>query len=193
MPSTVDRLAPRARASWHHRPARIGLIALALLSTGCVDYEIVHYTPITVALDGKSELHISSYASWFPEERTTIPFVHKTVHTPESVYFQVFVRDVGTKAGPNPHIQSVRIHSFTYTLPNQPPTRLIADYDQNFWMQDQPRYNPNKSEPVPCIPGNSIPISISLQLNGIEYEHSQAMVCTTRQRTGWLITHTLSR
>jgi hypothetical protein len=193
MPRTQDRLTARTPPSRRHQPASIGVVAAALLSVGCVRYEVVHYTPITMALDGRSELHISSYASWFPDEHSVIPFIYKTVRTPESIYFQVFVRDAETKAGPNPHVQSVRIHSFTYAPPNQPPTRLIVDYDQNFWMQDQPQYNPGNTAPVPCIPGQSIDVSISLELNGVDYAYSEKMECATRKRSGLLIVDALSR
>ncbi len=193
MALTRDRLTERTTPSRRHQPARVGVLAAALLSVGCVRYELVHYTPLTKALDGRSELHISSYASWFPDERSDFPFIHKTVRTPESIYFQVFVRDADTKAGPNPHVQSVRIHSFTYALPNQPPTQLIVDYEQYFWMQDQPQYNPGNAVPVPCIPGQSIEVSISLELNGADYAYSESMECASRKRSGLLIVHAISR
>lgn len=193
MPRSQDRLTVRTLRSAFCQPARAGVVAAALLLVGCVRYEIVHYTPLTMALDGRSELHISSYASWFPDEHSDIPFIRKTVRTPESIYFQVFVRDAEAKAGPNPHVQSVRIHSFTYALPGQPPVQLITDYDQNFWMQDQPQYNPSGAVPVPCLPGQSIEVSISLELNGTHYAYSERMACTTRKRSGLLIVHAMSR
>lgn len=48
------------------------------------------------------------------------------------MYFQRFVRDAEKKSGPNPNIDSVRIHSFTYQLPGELPVELISDFDAGF-------------------------------------------------------------
>lgn len=170
----------------------MSVLAAALLAAGCVRYEVVHYTPLTIALDGKSELHISSYPSWFPREHVDIPFVHTTVRTPESIYFQVHVRAAETKSGPNPHAESIRIHAFSYTLPNQPETQLIVNHEQTFWMQDQNQKTPGSSTPVPCKPGQSIKVSIALELNGVDYAFERAMACAVRRRSGLLVMHALS-
>lgn len=168
-------------------------VAIGALLGGCVRYEVVHYAPLTRMLDGKSELHISSYPSWFPRETSNVPFLHKTVRTPESVYFQVFVRDAEKQAGPNPHVESIRIRSFAYRRPGLEPVQLISDYDEAFWMQGQPQYNPNKTEPVPCLPGLPIDITISLTLNGVDYAFEDTMICAEKTRTGSLIVHTFAR
>jgi hypothetical protein len=187
-PSLQPKASSRRRGA-----ARLGILAVASLGTGCVHYEVVHYPSITRALDGKSELQISSYPSGFPSEVSEIPFIRKTVRTPGSVFFQVFVRDAETRSGPNRHVESVRIHSFDYTLPNQAPTRLIVDHDRNFWAQDQDGPSPGKSVPVPCIPGQAIGIDISLELNGVEYAFEDVTTCSERKRTGWLIMHAFSQ
>lgn len=187
-PVTPSNLIESAR-----RAAMVSAVAaLMLATTGCVRHEVVHYTPLTWDLDGKSELHISSYPSWFPKETSSVPFLHKTVRTPESIYFQVFIREAGTRAGANPHLRSILIRSFTYQLAGRPAVQLIADYDQNFWAQDQAGSRRDKSEPVPCLPGQPIRVSIALEVNGVEYAQQGEMSCAVRERTGLLLAHALA-
>jgi hypothetical protein len=192
MPRSRNASFQRIPASRFRSAVRLGIVALALLGAGCVQYEVVHYPSITRTLDGKSELHISTYPSGFPREVAEIPFIRKTVRTPESIFFQVYVRDAERRSGPNPHVESVRIRSFAYTLPNQAPIRLIVDHDRNFWAQDQDGRQPGKSVPVPCIPGQAIGIDISLELNGVDYAFEDETTCSERTSSGWLIVHAFS-
>ena len=83
------------------------LVPVLLATAGCMDATILEYQPLTPELDGKSELHISTYPSGFPGETSSIPFLYKALRTPESVYFQVFVRDAEKKSG-RPSIQRGR-------------------------------------------------------------------------------------
>lgn len=144
-------------------------VALVLFTQGCMDATICEYQPLTRTLDGKNALHISTYPSGFPRETASIPFLYKALRTPESVYFQVFVRDAGKKAGPNPHIESIHIRSFTYQFPGQDPVNLISDYDHYFWMQGSPKYNPDGSAPVPFDEHWYLRLRIDLSVNGEDY------------------------
>lgn len=170
----------------------VAVAACASILSGCVRYEVVHYTPLTFDLDGQSELHISSYPSWFPRETTHVPFLYKKLRTPASVYFQVFVKDADIQSGRNVHAQSVRIRSFNYQRPGEPEVQLISDYESNFWMQDQPTYNLKKSSPVPCEVGKPIQISIALEINDQAYAFERQMICAERRRTGSLLLHALA-
>lgn len=120
-------------------------------------------------LDGHSELHISTYPSDFPSVTFHIPFFFKRIRTPDSVYLQFFVRSVEKKAGPNPHVETIKIDSFTYEFPGQPPVQLISDYDDYFWIQDSQKYNPNGSDPVPYSEGWYIVLKADFTLNGKRY------------------------
>lgn len=84
-----------------------------------------------------------------PDTEAHIPFLYRRFRTPGHVYFQVFVREKGREADPDPNIESITIRSFSYRFPSQEPTQLISDYEHNFWMQGQPNYSPGGSEPVP--------------------------------------------
>lgn len=50
-------------------------IGVALWATGCVRYDVMFYEPLTWDLDGRNELHLSSYPSWFPRESAHVPFL----------------------------------------------------------------------------------------------------------------------
>lgn len=166
-------------------------LVLAALLGGCVDIRRREYTPVTVGLDGRSELHISTYPSFFARETSDIPFLKKTVRTPESVFFQVFVRDAQQKAGPNPHIATIRIESFSYQLPGQTPVILIQNHDSHFWMQGDPKLNPDKPTPVPWVEDQRLLIEVSLVVNGKPYALKTEMVAVERQSTGFLPFHAM--
>lgn len=166
--------------------------ALAVLS-GCVRYNLIEYPAVVWDLDEKNALQISTHPSWFPRETSSIPFVHKELKTPESVHFQLFVRDIDTKAGRNENIESVRIHSLTYQLAGQAPVELLSDYESNFWAQGQQQGEEETLPPVPCNPGISITISVSLQVNGKEHAFSTEMPCVIRKRTGSLLVHAFAQ
>jgi hypothetical protein len=159
----------------------VAAIGAALLVQGCMDSTILEYEPLTRDLDGRSELHISTYPAGFPRETSAIPFLYKGLRTPEAVYFQVFVRDAEKKSGPNPNIDSIRIHSFSYQLRGEPPVELIADFDAGFWMQDQPDLAPMAHAPVPFDPGGSVRVVVDLTLNGQDYRIEGEMRAAERR------------
>ncbi|NOT88581.1 MAG: hypothetical protein HOP03_10385 [Lysobacter sp.] len=78
------------------------LLGIGSLLAGCIDREILEYEPVALDLDGKSELHISTCPAGFPRRISGIPFLYKTTRTPESVFFQVFVRDIQKKSARTP-------------------------------------------------------------------------------------------
>jgi hypothetical protein len=181
-----------ARA-WNHRLLRtLGApILLVSAAAGCMDATILEYQPLTLELDGKSELHISTYPSGFPRETSSIPFLYKALRTPESVYFQVFVRDAEKKSGKNPHVESITIHSFTYEFPGQPPVRLIADYGHNFWMQGDPQYNADDHAPVPFDEHWYLRLKIDLTLNGRQYAFDRQVNAAERKNLRPLLLYAL--
>jgi hypothetical protein len=168
-------------------------LVLGVLLGGCVDIRNREYAPVTVALDDRNELHISTYPSWFARETTNVPFLKKTLRTPDSVYFQVFVRDAKKKAGPNPHIDSILIKSFSYEIAGRAPVVLIENYDAYFWMQDNSNHNKGKPTPVPWVEGQPLTIAISLVLNGKAHALKADMQAVERKSTGSLLAHEFLR
>ena len=158
-----------------------------------MDATILEYQPLTRSLDGKSELHISTYPAGFPRETSRVPFLYKALRTPESVYFQVFVRAVGKKSGPNPHIESIRIRSFSYQFPDQDPVELISDYDGYFWMQGNPKYEPGESSPVPCNENQYLQVRIDLEINGQDYLFEEQLQAAARRNTLPLLLYSLEK
>ena len=178
--------------------ARRTSLSLVLLGAsfglgGCVRYEVVHYLPLELPLDATHTLRISTYPSWFPRETDHVPFLYKTVRTPETVHFQVWVQSDAAASGAKPATDTVRIDDFSYELPGQSPVRLIADFDGHFWMQDQPQYNPNKTTPVPCLPGKPVSVHVSLSVDQTAYVFDRELPCAVRERTGSLLVHALLR
>jgi hypothetical protein len=169
------------------------LLGIGSLLTGCIHYEIPEYEPVALDLDGKSELHISTYPAGYPRTTSSIPFLYKAERSPESVFFQVFVRDKQKKVGPNAHVKSIRIHSFSYQLDNDALVVLMSQYDDHFWMQDQPNYNKGERTPVPWVSGKPLAIEVSLTLNGKDYALKTRMQPVARKRTGSLVADTLLR
>lgn len=148
------------------------LIALSLALQGCKKWTSHSYETLILPLDGKSELQISTYPSDIARSVSGVPFLWKEVRSPDSVYFQVFVRQVG-RSGPNPYVESITIHAFSYEFPGQEPVPLISDYDQNFWMQGSPKYNPRGGAPVPVNEAWYLDLEIDLTLNGKRYRFKE--------------------
>ncbi|MFZ5636036.1 MAG: hypothetical protein ACOY82_05555 [Pseudomonadota bacterium] len=169
------------------------VIGLAAALAGCVDIHVIEYAPVSVVLDDRNELQITTYPSWFPRETAGVPYLKKTVRTPDSVYFQVYVKDPRVDAGPNPNAASIRIESFSYQQEGRPPVVLMEDYDSYFWMQDNPEYNKGDRTPVPCVPNRPITIAISLVLNGKRYALKKRIVAVERRHTEFLPAYTLSQ
>lgn len=153
----------------------VALLLCIILQQGCVDTTVLSYQPVTFALDDKNELHVSTYPSGFPTQTDSVPFLYKALRTPESVYFQVFVRDKIRKAGKNPHVDSITIHSFSYHFPGQAPVELMSNYEDYFWMQGMPEDNPGGDPPVPYDDHWYLQVQISLTVNGQRYEFEETV------------------
>lgn len=166
-------------------------VLLALAVQGCMHATVREYEPLTRDLDGKSELHISTYPAGFPRVESSIPFLYKALQTPDSVYFKVFIREAGREAGPNPHVESIEIHSFSYQLPGQDPVPLIAGFEGSFWMQDNPEDNPEGVGAVPFGEQWYLQLSIDLTLNGQRFQVDGRVQATEREYTRPLVLHAL--
>jgi hypothetical protein len=182
--TTKSRLVPQIVTT-------AALVVFGLFTQGCMDSTILEYQPLTRSLDGKSELHISTYPAGFPRETLSIPFLYKALRTPESVYFQVFVRAVDKKAGPNPNIETIRIRSLTYQFPGQNPVELITDYNGYFWMQGSPKYNPGGSSPVPFNENWYMQLRIDLTVNGQNYLIDEEVQAVARRNIRPLLLYAL--
>jgi hypothetical protein len=142
------------------------LMIVGCLNLGCVKSISHEYEPFIQDLDGKNELYISTYPSGYPNQVSRIPFLYKELRSPDSVYFQVFIREAGKAGGRNPNIESIVIHSFSYEFPTQEPVELISDYKDYFWMQGDPKDNPGGSAPVPYNDHWNVKLKIKLTVNG---------------------------
>lgn len=165
----------------------LGVLILGawLVSGGVGQYQQRGYAPFVHALDGRSELKISTYPAWFPREEVDIPFVYTRRVSADSVFFQVFVREAGRTAGRNPHIESVTIHSFAYRFGNGPRTELLRDYEDGFWMQGDDRHN-TMAPDVPALlyfEETPVTVEINLTLNGQAYAVEGEM--PSYERTTW--------
>lgn len=175
-----SNLQTTSRHKWRASlPRAARLLPCALLLAGCAQHTVYEYTPIALDMDGASELHVSTYPAGFPREQSHIPFLYKSLHSPQAVYLQVFVRDRVKQFGPNRHIRSIRIDEFSVQIGNGPPLKAIQDYDANFWMQDNPQQSALR-EPLPFVPGSQLSISARITLNGQDYRLSGTMPAHTR-------------
>lgn len=169
----------------------VAVTLLGVLTQGCMDATILEYQPLRRSLDGRSELHISTYPAGFPRETFSIPFLYKALRTPESVYFQVYVRDVEKKVGANSHIKSIRIRSFTYQFPEQEPVTLISDFDGYFWMQESLTYNTGDRDPVPYSHDWYVHLNIELAVNGQVYQFHEKVNAAERRNMRALLLYAL--
>ena len=146
-----------------------------------MDTTVQYYGPITVPVDDGNELHISTYPADFPDQEAHVPFLYRKLRTPDRVYFQVFVREKGKEAGPNPNIESIVIRSFSYYFPGREPTELLADYEGNFWMQGQPNYDPVGAAPIPFNEHWYLQVRLDLQVNGVDYQFDERIDADTHR------------
>lgn len=158
-----------------------GAVLTCLLMQGCTDITVQYYGPITLPVDDRNELHISTYPADFPDQEAHIPFLYRRLRTPDQVYFQVFVREKGKEAGRNPLIESIKIRSFSYHFPSQEPFELLADYDGYFWMQGQPNYNSGGSQPIPFNEHWYLYVQIDMNVNGVDYKFDERIDGNTRR------------
>ena len=90
-------------------------------------------------------------------------------------------------------MKPIRIHSFSYRIDNDVPVVLISQYDNYFWMQDQPKDNKGERRPVPWVSGKPHAIEISMTLNGKDYAFKTRMQPIVREKSGSLVAHELLR
>ena len=150
-------------------------ISIIITLSGCSKFTHLKYSSFVRDLDGKSELVISTYPTWYPKRTFHIPFFYENLISPEEVYFQVFVRDPVKKIGQNPHVKSIRIHSFAVQMQNQSKIVLISDYGSNFWMQGQSKDNELDVQPIPYYPDAPLRVDIALTMNGVDYSFKGKM------------------
>lgn len=141
-------------------------LAIITSSTGCAKFTKYEYDSHVFPLDKENELVISTFPSWFPKTKSRIPFLFKSSYSPQSVYFQFFVRAAGTTAGRNPNIDSILVRKFSYEFPGQTPVVLIEGYLEGFWQQGQSDYDSTNLDPVPCVEGWHVRVKFDLVLNG---------------------------
>jgi hypothetical protein len=155
---------------WHPRPAIRFFISLSglLMISGCTQLKNLEYGPFIRDLDGRSELAISTYPADFAQRLSDKGAIFEQYESDRKLYFQVHIRDKETKFGPNPHVRSITIHTFSYQIAGAPPVVLLSEYQDNFWMQNNPRYE-DAQPAVDYLPGGNISIEISLTLNGEKF------------------------
>lgn len=151
------------------------LACTALFASGCSDVTILGYDPLVVPLDEHSELHVSTYPAGFADRTAHVPFLYERLQTPDEVYLQVFVRDAERGSGPNRHIGAITIHSFRIERPGLAPVELISDFDDYFWMQDNPQDAPARPAPVPWIETGWMTVNVEMTIDGVDHAVSGRM------------------
>lgn len=151
------------------------VLLVLLVASGCTSIKQREYAPFVRDLDGLSELEISTYPADFPNRLGERDHTFQSYESADELYFQVFIRDAKKKTGPNAHVESITIHSFSYQMGDEPPTVMLSGYQGNFWMQGNPSYDKRGLPPVPYDPEGSVSVEISFTLNGTQYEFEGEM------------------
>ncbi len=164
--------------------ARNSVAALVvLLLSGCTQFNHREYEPFVRDLNDLNQLEISTYAADFPDRLTEKGAVFEKYETAGELYFQVNIRDPRKSTGPNGNVESIVIHSFSYQFDDEPPSVLLSNYDNNFWMQGNPRYDEQNLPPIPYRPNGKVSIAIRFTLNGETFEFAGDMPATESSRT----------
>ena len=159
-------------------PRMLLVLTFVLLSTGCTSIKQREYEPFVRDLDGLNELAISTYPADYPNRLSDKGGLLEEYESASELYLQVHIRDRKKKFGPNPHVESITIQSFAYRVGDGPLTVLLSDYDDNFWMQGNPRYEKRNLPPVPYVNNGRLWIDIQFTLNGKQYEFEGDMRAT---------------
>ena len=160
------------------------LVLTALLTVaGCTSINHREYAPFVRELDGISQLEISTYPADYPNRLSDKGDTFESFESAGEIYFQVNIRDKSKSGGPNEHVRSINIHSFSYRIGDEPPTVLLSEYKYNFWMQDNPRYEQRELPPVPFVPGGKVRVNISFTLNGETYAFEGDMPAAEKSRS----------
>lgn len=158
------------------------VLVIVLVEAGCTSIEQRAYAPFVRDLDGLSELAISTYPADYPDRLSDRGAWFEKYQSAGEMYLQVHIRDAKKQFGPNPHIESVNIHSFSYRIGNEAPTVLLSGYESHFWMQNNPRYEKRDLPPIPYVPEGKLMIDIRLSLNGKQYAFAGDMPATGKTR-----------
>ena len=169
-------------SAWHQCSATRTITALSflLIVSGCTKPNHFEYTPFVRELDGLSQLGISTYPAGYPTRLSDKGDLYEEYESAEALYLQVHIRDKSKTIGPNPHVQSINIHSFSYRSGKGPPVALLSDNQDSFWMQGNPRYEKRHLPPVPYVPDANVYIEISFTLNGESYVFEGDMPASER-------------
>jgi hypothetical protein len=154
--------------------------SVLLMALGCTSLKHRAYAPLVRDLDGLNELEISTYPADFADRLGEKGDILQKYESAGQLYFQVFIRDAKNKTGPNPHVQSITIHAFSYQMGDEPPTVMLSEYKDNFWMQGNPRYDERGLPPIPYEADGSVFVKISLTLNDTKYEFEGEMPATEK-------------
>lgn len=141
-----------------------------LLITGCGTMHTRGYETFTEEIDQENLLQISMNPASNPKKKQGSTSWMEELETYRKLNFQVFIMDKDGY-GKNPHIESVTIHSFSYQINDWNKTEILSDYDYNFWMQGNSRYNKDRKTvpPITYVPKSQIKFWIEFSLNGKKY------------------------
>ncbi len=165
------------RLQWRATRAFLVLTGLLTLS-GCTKLIHLEYAPFVRDIDGLSELAISTYPADFPTRLSDKGSLFQKYETAGELYFQIHIRDKKTESGPNSHVESINIHAFSYRIGDAPPVVLLSEYQNNFWMQNNPRYEKRDLPAVPYLPDGKLFIEVSFTLNGERFVFEGDMPAT---------------
>ena len=154
------------------------LFPLYLFLTCCTSMTQRSYQPFIRELDGESVLRITTYPAGFPRGKSGSSIILNKEQSHGELYCQINIKDKSKNMGPNPHVESIKIHSFAYQIGDGPRTELLNDYDYNFWMQGNRNYDKSGLPPIPYKPNSSVSVEIDFTLNGEKYEFEGKMDAT---------------
>ncbi len=147
----------------------LSLSTLFLIS-GCGTMHTRGYETFTEEIDLDNQLQVSMNPASNPQKKQGSTSWMEERETYSKLNFQVFIMDKDGY-GKNPHVESVTIHSFSYQMNDGNKTEILSDYDYNFWMQGNSRYNKDGPivPPIPYVPKSQIKFWIEFTLNGKKY------------------------
>jgi len=145
-------------------------ICILLLTSGCGTMHTRGYETFTEEIDANNQLQVSMNPASNPKKKQGSTSWMEERETYRKLNFQVFIMDKDGY-GKNPHVESVTIHSFSYQMNDGNKTEILSDYDYNFWMQGNSRYNKNRKivPPITYVPKSRIKFWIEFTLNGKKY------------------------
>jgi len=146
------------------------------------------YESFVEEIDQDNQLRISLSPAFFPRKKEGSSEWNEKMETYGKLNFHVHIMDKDGY-GKNPHVKSVMIHSFSYQLADGNKTEILSDYDYNFWMQGNSRYNKNRPEvpQIPFISDSKLKFWIEFTLNGKKY--SKKGILKSYERSSKYSTH----